>query len=385
MKCKYCYSEIPNNSAFCKYCGSILDSSSGGRVQASANNGQVAAPVKKHRFRKFLLFILVSFLVLSLVAYALIYVFFPPKRYYQSELVTVFGDDTTVSYTNHRGFETERISNGTTLFQVDFDGDGKISNFTFYKDGETVALYTSTQTVSSGMTSCTATSDNYNYKIQMEYNSQNRLTSFEFFEGDKPSNVYAQMTYNTFGIMTQAEIHQGNEKQIRKYDYKGDLISEVSYINGTLISTTEYTDGVLRKSSVATDTETKDGQTYVDEYMICSYDENGLQTSFELFNSSDELMYHYDIESKTDSEVVYVVKSVNDDDISEKHRYTLNGEGKVTCIYDYDADGNSLGRAVFSYDREGNLQSLTRYDEDDNEIFSEKYTWKKQPLFLLSK
>ncbi len=381
MKCKYCNSEIPNNAMFCKYCGSILDSSSSGRVQAAANNGQVAVPVKKHRLRKFFFFLFVSFIVLNLIAYALLYIFFPPKRYYQTETIYKRDGIETIHTKNHRGFTTGIEQNGNILFEVIFDNDKKISEFTF-NDGKekgtlTIPEYTSYATGTEG----NSVSDDSPYRIHLIYNKRDKLTDFHFYDENNNSTVYAQMEYNAFGIMTKAEVCNDSHKQVRKYDYKGDLLTEENYSNGTLVSSFEYEDGVLRKSSIAVTTE-KDGKTYVENYTNCSFDENGLITSYKYYNSSNEIIDYYEVESKTDTEVVFVVITAEDNKISERYKYTLNSEGKATCVYQYDIYGNNVGRINYSYDRRENLQSTTQYDGEDNEINSIKHIWKQQPLFL---
>lgn len=366
---------------FCKYCGSILDSSSSGRVQAAANNGQAAKPVKKHRLRKFFFFLFVSFIVLNLIAYALIYIFFPPKRYYQSETVYERYGIETVYIKNHRGFTTEIKQNGNVLFEVTFDGDKKISEFSF-NDGKekgtlTIPEYTSYSTGTEG----NSVSSDSPYRIHLVYNKRDKLTDFHFYDENNNSTVYAQMQYNFFGIMIKSEVFNDSNKQVRKYDYKGDLLTEENYSNGILVSSFEYENNVLRKSSVAVTSE-KDGKTYIENYANSIFDENGLVTSYKYYNSTNELIDYYEVESKTDTEVVFVVKDAKSNKNIERYKYVLNSEGKAICVYHDDVYGTNHGRTNYSYDRKGNLQSTIQYDHEENEINSIRHTWTQQPLFL---
>ena len=214
MKCKYCFSVIPDNSTFCRYCGSILDSSASNRVQTVASGkGQVAAPVKKHRLRKFLLFLIFSFLVLSLVAYALIFIFFPPGRHYQSEVTVKEGDSETVSVTNHRGFLTKHSENGETDFEVIFRDDGRIAKFILGEEEE--ILFSDYSESSSGSQVFSSYKD---YTVTLSYNKQKNPVSFTIQDDAYNVPVSAAMQYNSFGIMTNCEIIVQNKRQVKLFD-----------------------------------------------------------------------------------------------------------------------------------------------------------------------
>lgn len=382
MKCKYCFSEIPNNATFCKYCGSVLDSSANARVQqASSKNGQVAAPVKKHTFRKFLLFIFVSFLVLSLVAYALIFIFFPAKRYYANELtVTMDGEETSYSY-NHRGFLTKKVQNGKELFKVEFDSDGRISEFSFNHRGSTEAFeihnYSSLSSEYTGSADLSIQGEKY--ILYLEYNKQNNLTFFSIGKDGEYELVSARLDYNEFGIMTKAEVKNLDQNQLREYDYKGDLLIEENYINNTLVSSYEYRNRVLQKSS---EVQEFSSSGIMSSYINTTYNENQIPITCETFNASNERVSYYSVESETDDLVIMVEKDDATDEVIYYFEYYLNSDGHIERTKQLDSKKELLTRVEISYDREGNVTSRRSYDSEGNQIFSSEYSYKKIPLFL---
>lgn len=381
MKCKYCFSEIPNNATFCKYCGSVLDSSANARVQqASSKNGQIAAPVKKHTFRKFLLFIFVSFLVLSLVAYALIFIFFPAKRYYANELtVTMDGEETSYSY-NHRGFVTKETQDGKELFKVEFDSDGRISEFSFNHRGSTEAFkihnYSSLSSEYTGSADLSIQGEKY--ILYLEYNKQNNLTFFSISKDEKYELVSARLDYNEFGIMTKAEVKNLDQNQLREYDYKGDLLIEENYIDNILVSSYEYRNRVLQKSSEVQ--ELNNGS--IVSYVNTTYNENELPLTCETFNGSNERVSYYSVESETDDLVIMVEKEDKTDNVISYREYYLNSDGQIERTKQLDSKKELLTRVEISYDREGNVTSRRGYDSEGNQLSSMEYSYKKIPLFL---
>lgn len=383
MKCKYCFSEIPNNATFCKYCGSVLNASANARVQqtAASKNGQVAAPVKKHTFRKFLLFLFVSFIVLSLIAYALILIFFPVKRYYMASYTLEMNGSKTEYTLNHRNFVTELKSNGDILFKANFDSDGKISEITYNIGHENTKINLFNYT--SDDFGYTATAESDGYEIRIEYDKHNHLTDFSLCDQNGKSIALATMEYNAFGILVESDVTSKGERTFKQYDYKGDLIVEETYCNGTLIFSAEYERRVMTKSSTATEISTEDSVTSVAEYQQIEYDESGMvPTKCETFNASNEMIYYYETESKTDDLVVFVEKDGKTHEPVGYHRYALGSDGRVEQIKEEDTDGNLVQRTEYSYDRDGNLETKRIYDSDGNQTYKLEAAHKKIPLFL---
>lgn len=381
MKCKYCFSDIPNNATFCRYCGSVLDASANARVQqaAASKNGQVAAPVKKHTFRKFLLFLFVSFLVLSLVAYALIFIFFPAKRYYVNELVVKQGDSETISSMNHRGFVTKKVKDGKVLLNISFDNIGRISVFRFNHNGVNrdlqVPSYSSYEEGSD--TTGSISVQGVSYEFHFEYTKQNNLTFFSI-RNDNEEFVSAKMEYNTFGVMTKSEIYNQGEKQIREYDYKGDLLLEENYHGDTLFSSYTYENRVLKKSSEVFELDGNQIKSYVNT----TYDENGIPVTCETFNSSNEMISFYFVEAETDNLITFAEKDEKTGKVKAYREYHIDSDGKLESIKQLDENRLLSARIEISYDRDGNISSRKTYDGNGNQISSSEYSYKKIPLFL---
>ncbi len=391
MICKYCNSEIPENSKFCKYCGSILDTNANFNYAQPVAPSPVApvAPVvadpaaasakpkKKKKLKKVLLSLLITLLVLSIIGAVLIFVFFPPNRFYISETIstTYYGDsENKIIYeTSPEGFPIRMVFNDETSMEFKFDDKGRIDKIVssdesikikYKKDsGETTGK---SEEIDGG-------------HAEVSYNAFNKLTSLKIFEDDEEIGSYT-LEYNIFGKVTYMELTDLNSKTIRKFDYKGDVVIQESYRDDILVSSYEYGKNGKPISSSVGVTSKEDGKTYIMQYTNSEFNENGILIKSENFDADNKRTSYTEIESEEDDEITLAVHDA-DGKVTGYIVYELDEDGYCTKEKHLDADKEQLSYITYTYDKHGNILTNKSYDADGELVSETKNTWSRIPVF----
>lgn len=345
---------------------------------------------KMSKGKKVILSIFLSLLSISIVGVALLLIFFPLDRFYASERTTILyhedGEDTKYEYTyNKDGKPLKTKRNGETITEYKYDKKGKITSVTetiTNEDGKeekkTYEIeYTKTK---DGMVGTCEDKDR-KIKEEITYNKMNKPVKIVTEEGDHKQTITQK--FNIFGYVTYMEITvtdgKGNEtKGYCHYDHKGEPVREETYSNGVLTSSYKYEKGIIVNSSYATETDIKDGKTYVLEYENCFYDENGNLIRKETYDADDNLIAEttqdlskdgiYLEECEDGKTTGYIDCELDKDGNIVKKEY-LNSDKEMYCYYEY------------KYDKHGNCIEKKFYGHDDNLEEKTEITYKRMPIF----
>lgn len=345
---------------------------------------------KMSKGKKAILAIFLSLLSISIIGAALLLIFFPLDRFYVSEEVTIYyyedGEDNKYEYTYNKDGNPLKIKqNGETIAEYEYDKKGKLTSITTTitnDDGEEEkeTFEYKYEKTKDGMVGTCEVEDS-GMKEEVTYNKANKLVKHVI-----ESNAYTQTStyeYNFFGYMTYSERtrtdNDGNEtKGYYHYDYKGEPVLSETYSNGVLTSSYKYEKGILVSSSHATETDIKDGKTYVLEYENCFYDENGNLIREEIYDADDNLIAEtiqdlskdgiYLTRYENDEIIGYIDCELDKDGNIIKEEWLSADKEVILCYeYEYDKYGNCIEEK--DLDKEGNLESKT------------EKTYKRKPIF----
>lgn len=395
MICKYCNSEIPENSKFCKYCGSILE------PNANFNYAQPVAPTpvtpvapvapvvaepaaapakpkkKKSKLKKALLSLLITLLVLSIIGTVLIFVFFPPNRFYIAETkVTTYFSDTEneiVYEFSADGFPVRMSFNNETSMEFKLDDKGRIEKIV--GEDESVKIKYKKD---SGETTGKSEEIDGGY-AEVSYNKFNKITSLKIYADDKEQTSII-WEYNIFGKVTYMETNNLTSKTIRKFDYKGDVVIQESYQDDVLVSSYEYGKNSKPVSSSVGVSSTEDGKTYVTQYTNSEFNENGILIKAETFDSDNKRISYKEIESEDDDEITLAVHDA-DGKVTGYTVYELDEDGYATKEKSLNTDKELISYVTYIYDKYGNILTQKGYDADGELLTETENTWKNIPIF----
>lgn len=346
---------------------------------------------KMSKGKKAILAIFLSLLSISIVGAALLLIFFPLDRFYVSEEVRIYyhedGEDNKYEYTYTKDGDPIKVKeNGETIIEYKYDKKGKLTSITrtgINEDGEEEKKthefeYTKTK---DGMVG-TYEDKEEKLKLEVTYNKMNKIVKIVNEDGDY--NQTTTQKYNIFGYMTYAERittdGEGNEtKSYSHLDYKGELVLSETYSNGELTSSAQYKKGIIAKSSRATETDVKDGKTYILEYQNSVYDKKGNFIESKTYNENDELIAET-VATEQNEDEIKLTRYENDEVVGYR-TYKLDKDGNVTKEEVFDENEELIYYYEYEYDKHGNCIETKEYDEEDNLESKTKTTYDRKPIF----
>lgn len=151
------------------------------------------------------------------------------------------------------------------------------------------------------------------------------------------------------------------------YDGDGNILTELSAVNGASTRRTEYTydlHGNLR-SKATTNYDSGSPSVQTVEYAVGGYDEEG--------EPLVSVSYTCDLNGNETERTEYTY----DEEWNILEITTTDADGTETITYEYDSAGNLLsnGTCNYEYDADGNLLWKIQYDEDGSVWRKTEYTY----------
>ena len=240
-----------------------------------------------------------------------------------------------------------------------------------YNADEEETSYTSVELNKNGFPeTITIEEEGNNRTIEIKYGKNNVIKSATT-TWENGNEHYEE--FDKHGNVIYAEDGSTEYEYEYKYDKKGNILEEISYIDGEESYTTVYE---YDKEGNVTYYEYNDADdedwSYARIYEY-KYDKKG-NIIKEVCVDADTDEELYTETSKYDSKGNLVSSEYDDQNTVTFYEYEYNKKGKITYIGAYDEDDNEVYACEYKYDKNGNQTAVYVYYDGELDHFTE-YSW----------